>query len=216
MLKLIKNNIALLFVVLFFGATTLSASKVVHDQYHIIVLGDSLTKGHGVAIEDAFPTVLENMFREKGIPVRVMNEGVSGATTSGGLVRLQAAVNELDVPPDMIIIALGANDGLRARPVEKMRSNLEGMIQYAKEQNARVVLAGMRLPYSYDKSYRARFEAVFPDLAQEHDLVLIPFLLEGVAGHRSLNLPDHIHPNEEGHKILARTVFHYIEPLFPH
>jgi acyl-CoA thioesterase-1 len=150
------------------------------------------------------------MLLAKGHNVRVINAGISGATTSGGLARLEWVMKS---NPKIVVIALGANDGLRGRPVEKMRENLDNMIRYAKDNGAKVVLAGMRLPTSYGKAYREDYEAAFSSLAEEHQLVFIPFLLEGVAGNRALNLADNIHPNEEGHKVMAKTVYNYVEPL---
>ncbi len=176
----------------------------------IAVLGDSLTKGHGLSPEDAFPAVLEELLKEKGYDVHVTNAGITGSTTSGGLERLQWVMKN---HPKIVVLALGVNDGLRGRPVATIKENLNEMIVYAKEHGAKVVLAGMRLPPSYGQEYRDEYAALFPALAKEHQITLIPFLLEGVAGIRALNLADGIHPNEEGHKIMAKTVYIYVEPL---
>lgn len=204
MLRNIKSNIISTLVIMLLGFMSLVAES------KIVILGDSLTKGHGVAMEDAFPALLEEMLQEKGYDVRVINAGISGSTTSGGLSRLEWVMQQ---EPEIVVLALGANDGLRGRPVEKMRENLHNMIVYAKEHNAKVVLAGMKLPMSYGKVYREEYEAAFSSLAEEHNLVFIPFLLEGIAGDRKLNLADGIHPNEDGHRVMANNVYKYVEPL---
>lgn len=177
----------------------------------IVIIGDSLTKGHGVSPEDAFPNVLEEMLRENGYEdIRVVNAGISGSTTSGGLKRLEWVMQN---SPQIVIIALGANDGLKGKPVEVIHANLDDMIRYAKEKETKVILAGMRVPPNYGTEYREKYEKIFIDLAEEHKLPFIPFLLEGVAGIRALNLADGIHPNEDGHKIIAKTVYNYVEQL---
>ncbi|MFA6916022.1 MAG: arylesterase [Parachlamydiales bacterium] len=176
----------------------------------IAVLGDSLTQGHGVAPEDAFPKVLESILVEQGYEVKVISNGVSGAVTSSGLKRLKLLIEE---QPDVVLIELGANDGLRSLPIAKIRRNLEEMITYAKDNGAHVILAGMRLPHSYGKVYRKDYEALFPALAEENSITLIPFILEGVAGNRDLNLSDGFHPNEDGHRIMAETIRPYVVQL---
>lgn len=192
------------FILAFFCSMNLMA------ETKIAVLGDSLTKGHGVTPEDAFPKVLESILLKEGYDIKVLSGGVSGSTTTGGLKRLKVLMEE---HPEIVLIELGANDGLRSLPITKIRANLEEMIHYAKEQGAQVLLAGMRLPLSYGKAYRREFEALFPNIAEEQGIILIPFLLEGVAGNRDLNLADGFHPNEEGHQIMAQTIYHYILPL---
>lgn len=202
------NNLFLKICVLFLGL--ICSVNFLMAETKIAVLGDSLTKGHGVAPEEAFPKVLETLLVEEGYEVTVLSNGVSGAVTGSGLKRLKVLMEEL---PDVVIIELGANDGLRSLPIAKIRHNLEEMIVYAKEHGARVVLGGMKLPLSYNKNYRRDYEALFPALAEEHEITLIPFLLEGVAGNRDLNLADGFHPNEEGHRIMAYMILPIVLPL---
>lgn len=178
----------------------------------ILVLGDSLTEGHGLAPEKAYPAVLERLIREKGFPgVSVTADGVSGALSSSGPPRLKRRL-EAGEGYDILILALGANDGLRGHDLKALRGNLGETIDLALAKGCRVLLAGMRTPPHHGFSYMGDFKETYEGLAKEKDLRLIPFLLDGVAAKPKLNL-DGIHPNEEGHKILARTVFKYLEPM---
>jgi acyl-CoA thioesterase-1 len=174
-------------------------------------LGDSLTEGYGLEPEQAFPAVLEKMLREEGRgDVEVANAGISGSTTASGVGRLKW---QLQNRPAIALIALGANDGLRGVSVAQTRKNLADMIKLLKDKGVKVLLAGMKLPPNYGPAYTRAFERMFPELAQENRITLIPFLLEGVAGEKDLNEEDGIHPNEKGHRIIARTVIKYLRPL---
>jgi acyl-CoA thioesterase-1 len=180
------------------------------DERVVVCLGDSLTEGYGLAPEQSYPSLVERMLREHGHAVRVVNAGVSGSTSASAASRLRW---QLRSKPDVVLIALGANDGLRGVDVAATRANLSAAIDLAKQSGARVLLAGMKMPPNYGAKYTAKFEAVFPALAKEHGVALLPFLLEGVAARPELNQPDGIHPNARGTEIVARTVFAALEPL---
>jgi acyl-CoA thioesterase-1 len=178
---------------------------------HILILGDSLTEGYGLSKENAYPYLLEQKLNEKYAPKKfqVTNAGISGSTSASGPSRLRW---HLKNPTDLVLLVLGANDGLRGQSVEKMKDNLLAMIKILKEKKIKVILVGMKLPLNYGKEYTSAFEKVFPDLAKQEKIPLIPFLLEGVAGKQDLNLPDHVHPNEKGHKIVADYMLKELEP----
>ncbi|MBI4483524.1 MAG: arylesterase [Acidobacteria bacterium] len=176
----------------------------------IVAFGDSLTAGPGVDPEFRYPELLQSALDARGYSYRVVNAGVSGDTTSSGLTRLRTVVA---LKPTIVILELGANDGLRGLPLAASRANLEEIIVRLKEAGIQVVLAGMRIPPNYGPLYTRQFEQMYRDLARRHDLTLVPFLLEGVAARPELNLEDGIHPNETGYGIVARTVLETLEPL---
>jgi acyl-CoA thioesterase-1 len=190
----------------------------------VLCLGDSLTEGLGVAKEQAFPALLAADLAAAGFKdVQVVNAGVSGATSASGLSRLRwhlkgvkpatAAAKVAPPAPDILLLALGANDGLRGLAVEAMEANLQAVIELAKANGWRVLLAGMKVPPNYGPDYARRFERVFVDLAQREKVELMPFLLAGVAGDKTLNQADGIHPNVKGHRVLATTVRRFLEPM---
>jgi len=155
--------------------------------------------------EQAFPELLDDLLNQKGFHnVRITNGSISGSTTAGAYSRLKWF---LRTKPDILILALGANDGLRGLSIDRMTQNLNKTITLAKEKHIRVILAGMKLPPNYGPEYAEKFETAFAFLARKHHLPFIPFLLNHVAGNPSLNQADGIHPNQEGHKIIAATVF---------
>ena len=176
----------------------------------IVALGDSLTAGFNLNPEEAYPALLEARLAQEGYNYRVVNAGVSGDTSAGGLRRIDAA---LKLGPEIVIVALGANDGLRGFSTEVMRDNLLGTIQRARSGGAKVLLAGIQLPSNYSGRYGREFAKVFPDVAQTARVPLIPFLLEGVGGDARYNLPDGIHPNAEGHRRIADHVWPYLRPM---
>ena len=178
----------------------------------IVVLGDSLTAGLGLSPEDSYPARLQEQLESAGYELRVMNAGVSGDTTAGGLRRLDWAL-EGDVR--ILIVALGGNDGLRGLPVEQMKDNLSGMITAATARGVKVLLAGMEAPPNFGTDYTERFRCVFWELAAEHEIIFLPFLLEGVAGIPELNQPDGIHPNAEGAERVAAHVWSALESTLP-
>ncbi len=178
---------------------------------HIILcLGDSLTEGYGVPIEKSWPSLLQEHLKKQN--VKVLNSGISGATSASGPSRLKWHLKSPE-KPDIMILALGANDGLRGQPVAAMKENLSKTIIMAKDAGIRPVLAGMRIPPNYGQVYADSFEKVFIDLAKEHSITLIPFLLDGVAAQKDLNLPDGIHPNPKGYEIVIKNVLKVVEPM---
>lgn len=176
----------------------------------IVAFGDSLTAGPGVNDDANYPAVLERGLARKGHHYRVINAGVSGDTTSGGLARVDTVIA---YQPKIVILELGANDGLRGLPVEITRANLEQMIARFEQAGAQVVLAGMKLPPNYGPDYIRPFERIFVDLAAKYKTPRIPFLLEGVAARPQLMLADGLHPNAAGHRIVAANVLRIVEPL---
>lgn len=176
----------------------------------IVMLGDSLTAGYGLEKGQSFPALLQQRLDEAGYRYEVVNAGVSGDTSAGGVRRLDWA---LDGNVRVLVVELGANDGLRGLPVEEMRKNLGEIITRAKSRGITVILAGMEAPPNYGAAYTAAFRQAFRDLSTRHGVPLIPFLLDGVAGDRALNIADGIHPNPEGARILERNVWRTLEAM---
>jgi acyl-CoA thioesterase I len=176
----------------------------------IVFLGDSLTAGQGLAPEQAYPAVLSRRFGRTAMNIVAINAGVSGETTAGGLRRIESVLRR---HPDVVVVALGANDGLRGVPAEEIETNLRGIIAAARAAGARVLLAGMKLPPSFDPAYAAQFAAVFPRIAKDLDVPLVPFLLEGVGGVPQLNQQDRIHPTARGQEKIADNVYPLLLPL---
>ena len=180
------------------------------DLPAVVFLGDSLTAGYGLAEEQAFPALLEARMRAAGIDLPIVNAGVSGDTTAGGLARLDWLLRQ---PVAVLVVALGGNDGLRGTPLAETERNLAAIIERGREAGARVILAGMKLPVNYGPVYRPGFERIFRDLARRYDVPLIPFLLEGVGGVARLNQADRIHPTAEGQRVIAEVVWPVLEPV---
>lgn len=176
----------------------------------LVVLGDSLTAGLGIDPDQAFPARLQERIDSNGYDLVVVDAGVSGDTTAGAMRRLEWAL-EGDVR--LLIVALGGNDGLRGLPVEQMKGNLKGIITTAEARGVAVLLAGMEAPPNYGQAYADAFRNVFFDLAREHDVPLVPFLLEGVAGETDLNQPDGIHPNAQGAERVAAHLWVTVESM---
>jgi acyl-CoA thioesterase-1 len=178
----------------------------------IVAFGDSLTAGYGVPAGESYPDHLQRKLDALGYRYRVVNEGVSGDTTAAGLTRLEAVIA---AEPEIVIVEFGGNDGLRGLAVEQVEENLRRIASRLQEGGTKVVLAGMRLPPNYGREYVTAFEGVYPRLAKELNLTLIPFLLDGVAARPEL-LVDEIHPNEKGNEIVAGNVLEVLEPLLAH
>ena len=179
------------------------------NSFRILILGDSLTEGYGVSAQQAFPSLLEKKLNDefssdKNRSYEIINAGISGSTSSGGVSRIEWLLKS---KPDFLILALGGNDGLRGVPVEETKNNLEKIILAAKSKDIPTLLAGMKMPPNYGIEYTREFSKLFEDLANQEDVPLIPFLLEGVGGNPAMNLPDRIHPNPAGHQKIAETVF---------
>jgi acyl-CoA thioesterase-1 len=188
-----------------------AASPALAAADHVVIaLGDSLTAGLGVGPDEAYPALLEARLRREGFDYRVVNAGVSGDTSAGGLRRIDWA---LKLRPEVVIVALGANDGLRGQPAEALRENLARIVERARVGGARVLLAGMRVPPNYGDEYARAFAAVYPAVARASGAVLAPFLLDGVAGDPRLNQADGIHPTAEGQRVIAERLWPYLKPL---
>ena len=181
----------------------------VFSQTLIIALGDSLTEGFGIKKEEAYPHLLQKKLLKKGYDLKIINGGVSGSTSASSFSRLKWYIRS---NPDIVILALGGNDGLRGLSLVHMKKNLNRTIEFAKSKEIIILLAGMQMPLNYGKEYTDSFREVFYELAKKHQISFIPFLLKDVGGIPSLNQPDGIHPNPEGHEIIANTVLKYLEP----
>lgn len=195
-----------LFIVMALLAQATSSPKV------ILFFGDSLTAGYGLSPDQAFPALVEKKCIENATPCKAINAGLSGETSAGGLSRIDWVLRQ---PIDVFVLELGANDGLRGLPLEQTRQNLQSIIDRVKAKNpkAKIVIAGMLVPPNMGPDYTAAFRKIFPDLAEKNHATLIPFLLQDVAGHEKLNQDDGIHPNIEGHKIVAENVYKVLSPL---
>ncbi|MHC2991280.1 GDSL family lipase [Pontibacter sp. HJ8] len=178
----------------------------------ILFFGDSLTAGYGVSSAQAYPSLLQKKLEEEGYDYTVINAGISGDTTASGLHRLDRWLGR---PVDIFVLALGANDGLRGIPARETSQNLQQMIDKVKHKSpqAQILLSGMEIPDIVPGRYAAEFRALFRELAIKNNVAFVPFLLEGVAGMRHLNLPDGVHPNAEGQKLLARHTWAVLEGL---
>ena len=185
-------------------------SETAEAEFLVVFLGDSLTAGFGLDVEQSYPALVESQLRERGWSVRAVNAGISGDTTAGGLRRLDWLLRQ---NPDVLMVALGGNDGLRGVDLESSESHLRQILQKAQEQGVQVLLAGMLIPPNYGADYTEQFASLYPRLAEEFEVPLIPFLLEGVAAQPELNLPDGIHPTAEGQEIVAATVLRHLEPV---
>jgi acyl-CoA thioesterase-1 len=178
----------------------------------ILFLGDSITAGNGLDLTEAYPAIIQEKIDARGWRFRAVNAGQSGDTSAGGLSRLNWLLkNRVAV----LVLELGGNDGLRGLPVETTRKNLQAIIDRTKEKypQAKVVIAGMKVPPNMGRAYGDKFEAMFAELAKRNKATLIPFVLEGVGGVRELNFPDGIHPNVKGQEIVAANVWKYLEPV---
>ena len=178
----------------------------------VVFLGDSLTAGLGVQPGEAFPALVAEKIRTAGLPFEVENAGLSGDTTAGGLRRIDWLLQRRI---DLLVLELGGNDGLRGLDLKSMKANLQAIIDKTKAKNpqVKIVLAGMQVPPNLGAEYVSGFQRVFNELARENNAALIPFLLEGVGGHRDLNQKDLIHPSPAGHRIIADLVWRTLEPI---
>ncbi len=184
-----------------------------NDPFTIVFLGDSLTEGYGLEEAESFPSLVGEKLKADNLDnVSIINAGISGSTSASGLGRLQWYIRS---QPDLMILALGANDGLRGLSVEEMKSNLSKTIDYAIANDVKVILTGMQIPPNYGPEYTEAFANVFPELAKQYDIPLLPFLLKDVAAIPELNQADGIHPNAEGTRIVAETVYQFLLSYLP-
>ena len=182
------------------------------DVGTILFFGDSLTAGMGLEEDEAFPAIIQEKIDSLDLPYQVVNAGLSGETTAGGRNRIDWVLNQ-DV--EVFVLELGANDGLRGVPLEETRRNLKAIIDKVREKNPdiEIILAGMQIPPNMGREYASGFKSIFPELAEENDVHLIPFLLEDVGGVPELNQNDGIHPTAEGQRILANNVWEVLKPV---
>lgn len=192
------------------GAPDPSTTPITDARPRIVALGDSLTAGLGLRVSDSYPSLLRERLKAEGLDFAVVNAGVSGDTSAGGLARLDWALQG-DVR--VLIVALGGNDGLRGLPAEELRDNLARIIERAQARGIRVILAGMEAPPNYGRDYIVSFHKVYPALAATYHVALVPFLLQGVAGNETLNQPDGIHPTAAGARIVADNVWAVLKPI---
>ncbi len=177
----------------------------------IVVLGDSLSAGYGLLELQAYPALIQDKLKEDGYEWDVVNAGISGDTSAAGLQRVDWALSQGDVR--ILVLELGANDGLRGLPIAEMKKNLAAIIERAREKRITVLLAGMEAPPNFGPEYTVAFRQVYRDLAREYNVKLLPFLIDKVAGQPGLNQADGIHPNVEGSRIVADTVWNVLRPM---
>jgi acyl-CoA thioesterase I len=195
------------------SAETKTTTTAPPERKAIVFFGNSLTAGYGLSSPtQAFPALIQNKIDSTGLAYTVVNAGVSGETSSGGLSRIDWILRQ---PLDVFVLELGANDGLRGIPISETKKNLQAIIDKvkAKYPNAKVVLAGMQLPPNMGQTYATQFRNIYPELAKENGVTLIPFLLEGVGGEVKLNQQDGIHPTAEGAQLVAQNVWRVLQPV---
>jgi len=201
-----KKIILIIFILLI---QTVNAKGSDIQRETILFLGDSLTEGLGVNKEEAYPSLVQNLIKTNlNKEISIINGGVSGSTTSDGLARLKWYLRK---KPSIILIALGANDGLRGLNLKKTQENLEEIVVSAKESGAKVLLAGMLMPPNYGPNYTQDFEKMYRDIQKKYNLKSMPFLLDGIAGKQEFNQRDGIHPNAKGHILIAKKVFEFLK-----
>ncbi len=187
-------------------------TKTQNEKQTIVFFGDSITAGYGIATENAFPALIDQKLQSEGLNYTAVNAGLSGETSMGGLNRIDWILRS---KPTILMLELGGNDGLRGLSLEETEKNLKAIIDKVRAANAdtKIILAGMQIPPNLGQDYTTQFKNLFPKVAKDKGVAFIPFLLENVGGDKSLNLSDGIHPNEEGHKIVAETVWQALKPL---
>ena len=201
-----KKIILIIFILLI---QTVNAKGSDIQRETILFLGDSLTEGLGVNKEEAYPSLVQNLIKTNlNKEISIINGGVSGSTTSDGLARLKWYLRK---KPSIILIALGANDGLRGLNLKKTQENLEEIVINAKDSGAKVLLAGMLMPPNYGPNYTQDFEKMYRDIQKKYNLKSMPFLLDGIAGKQEFNQRDGIHPNAKGHILIAKKVFEFLK-----
>jgi acyl-CoA thioesterase-1 len=205
MLALFKKWTVAALLMLVASASAYSAPKTV------LVLGDSLSAEYGLTRGSGWVALLENRLRDAGLDAHVVNASISGETTSGGLTRLPALLDQHH--PSVVVIELGANDGLRGLPVASAEQNLRGMVELARQRKARVLLVGMRLPPNYGRAYTERFSGMYGELSRQLKTPLVPFMLEGVAQDPAMFQPDRLHPLATAHPIILSNIWPKFAPL---
>jgi len=194
------------------GRAALPAPEIPEDAPTVVFLGDSLAAGLHLGRDEAFPAVLQRRLAKRGRPFHLVNAGVSGSTTSAGLARVDWILQR---DPDVVVVELGANDGMRGIPLETVRENLEKIVARVREGGAKVLLLGIRLPPNYGGEYKAGFDALYGEIAEKTGVAFVPGFLEGVGGVQDMNLKDGIHPTPEGHRRLSTNVEDALASLLP-
>jgi acyl-CoA thioesterase I len=205
-----RNALLLMTCVLVSSGAAPAAQGAAATELKIVAFGDSLTSGHRLPKGDAYPAVIERALKKAGLPFSVVNHGVNGDTTAGALRRLDAALAE---NPHILIVAFGANDGLRGVPVKQVRANLEKIIETAQARGVKVLLVGMEALPLYGWQYTIDFHNLFPELAEKYGVPLVPFMLDGVLGNPDLMGPDGVHPNAAGAQAIASNILVDLRPL---
>ncbi|MCP4294145.1 MAG: arylesterase [Proteobacteria bacterium] len=206
-LKLILS-LFISFIILFLNPTFVSPAYA--EKQVVLILGDSLAAGFGIDKEAAFPSLVQKELNQMQMDIRIINGGISGSTSASAVGRLKWYAR---IKPTILLLELGANDGLRGLNLKMMKSNLKSAIMFAKKKGMQVLIAGMKMPLNYGQDYTHSFENTFINLAKEQEVPIIPFLLEGVAGNPELNQADGIHPTKKGHIIVSKTVLKYLLPI---
>jgi acyl-CoA thioesterase-1 len=191
---------------------TLKTDTTVSKTKTIVFFGNSITAGYGLDLSQAFPARIQEKIDSMNLPYKVVNAGVSGETSSGGRSRIDWILKQ---QVDIFVLELGGNDGLRGIPVTETKKNLQAIIDKVKEKNpsAKIIITGMQIPPNMGKKYTTAFRSMYPDLAKQNNISIVPFILEGVGGHAELNQQDGIHPTAEGHRILAANVWSVLKEL---
>lgn len=207
----------LLYTILTSTLITLSSLSVLavsettsNAQKKFVILGDSLTEGYGVAQTNAFPALLQKKVEQDKLNWKIISSGSSGSTSASGLQRMKWIAKD---KPDIVLVLLGSNDGLRGLKPDQTEKNLNDTVAWAKKNNITVYLGQLHVPPNYGKDYEKKFSAVYPKVAKKNKIGLAPFLLENVAGNKDLNLADGIHPNEKGHQVVADNLYPFIKKL---
>lgn len=189
------------------SSTPIAAAPMPEDSLTILAFGDSLTEGFGVSADENYPSQLESRLRDDGYAVRVINGGISGETSSSALARLDWMLN---TEPDIVIVETGGNDALRGVDLDLTRKNLDEIVGRFTDSGAVVVVAGLQIIQNLGAEYTTEFAAIYPSVAEKHNAILIPFVLEGVAADPELNQPDFIHPNAKGYSVMVDHIYEYI------
>lgn len=196
----------------FFLLLTTSARSQDETPQRILFFGDSITAGYGVGPDQAFPTLIQQKIDSLGWEFKVINGGLSGETSAGGLRRIDWMLRQ---QPDLFILELGGNDALRGIDLSSTRQNLQGIIDKVKKKypETRIAVAGMQVPPNLGTDYTRRFRSLYPQLAEQNDAIYLPFILEGVGGNEELMQGDSIHPNARGHQVVAKNIWKEIQPI---
>jgi len=203
------KRIGIIKVAIFLCGLTLSADAFAQEK-QILIFGDSITAGFGLEEQNAFPAFIQQKIDSLGMDYNVVNAGLSGETSAGGLRRIDWVLQQ---PVSIFVLELGGNDGLRGIDPENTKQNLQGIIGKVEEKypGAEIILTGMEAPPNMGERYTEEFRSVFYELAEENDVTFMPFILEGVAGNPELNQGDGIHPTEEGHRVIAENLWTYLQ-----